>query len=67
MSTDIDHIDALVKRADPVDPRSLPGPDSRQAERIWERVRAAALLETDAPSGLPAGDQGGPDACPGQP
>ena len=49
MNTDIDHMDALVKRADPVDLLSLPGPDSRQAERIWERVRAAASLETDTP------------------
>jgi hypothetical protein len=49
MRTDIDHIDALVKEADPVDPLSLAGPDSEEAERIWERVQAAASLGTDAP------------------
>ncbi len=43
MRTDIDHIDALVKQADPVDPLSMPGPDSPQAESIWERVQAASL------------------------
>ena len=49
MSTDIDFIDALVKRADPVDPLSLPGPDSPVAEDIWERVQAAA----SSPKGTP--------------
>jgi hypothetical protein len=50
MRTDIDHIDAFVKGADPVDPLSLVGPDSQEAEGIWERVQAAASLGTDAPS-----------------
>ncbi len=49
MRSDIDHIDALVKGADPVHPLSLWGPESQEAVRIWERVRAAASLDTDAP------------------
>jgi hypothetical protein len=49
MRTDIDHIDALVKGADPVDPLSLSGPESQEADRIWERVKAATSLGTDAP------------------
>jgi hypothetical protein len=49
MSTDTDHIDALVKRADPVDPLSLVGPDSPEAEDIWERVLAATSLGTATP------------------
>lgn len=48
MRTDIDRIDALVKRADPVDPLSLAGPGSPEAEAIWERVQAAASLGTGA-------------------
>ncbi len=48
MSTDTDHIDALVKRADPVDPLFLVGPDSPKAEDIWERVLAATLAGTSA-------------------
>jgi hypothetical protein len=48
MRTDIDHIDALVKRADPVDPLSLAGPDSPEAEGIWERVQATTSLGKDA-------------------
>ena len=48
MRTDIERIDALVKRADPVDPLSLAGPDSLEAEDIWERVQAAMSLGTDA-------------------
>jgi hypothetical protein len=50
MRTDIDHIDALVKRVDPVGPLSLAGPDSPEAEGIWERVQAATSLGTGAPS-----------------
>ena len=49
MSTDIDVIDALVKRADPVDPLSLAGPDSPDAEGIWERVQAATSLPKGTP------------------
>ena len=49
MRSNIDDIDALVKRADPVDPLSLAGPDSQEAERIWERVQAAASSGTDSP------------------
>jgi hypothetical protein len=48
MRSDIDCIDALVKRADPVDPLSPAGPDSLEAEGIWERVQAAMSLETDS-------------------
>ena len=36
-----DDIDNLVKRADPVGPTPLVGPDSPEAEGIWERVLAA--------------------------
>jgi hypothetical protein len=49
MRTDIDHIDVVVKRADPVDSLYLPGLDSPEAEGIWERVQAATSLGTDAP------------------
>jgi hypothetical protein len=49
MRTDIDHIDVVVKTVDPVDPLCLPGPDSPEAEGIWERVQAATLLGTDDP------------------
>ena len=52
MRTDIDHIDALVKRTDPVNPLSLAGPDSPEAEGIWERLQAAVSLGTD-PSLVP--------------
>ena len=48
MRTDIERIDALVKGADPVDPLSLAGPDSQEADNIWERVQAAASLGADA-------------------
>ena len=47
MRTDFDHVDALVKRADPVNPLTLMGPDSPDAEDIWERVQAATLLDRD--------------------
>jgi hypothetical protein len=50
MRTDIDHIDALVKRADPADPWSPPGPHSPEAEGIWEQVQAAMSLDTDSSS-----------------
>ena len=48
MGTDLNGIDALVKRADPADPLSAAGPDSREAEAIWERVEAAMSSDADS-------------------
>jgi hypothetical protein len=49
MSTDTNHIDALVKRVDPMGPLSIVGPDSPEAQDIWERVLASTSLGTSAP------------------
>ncbi len=49
MSIDTDHIDALLKRADPADALSQVGPDSPKGREIWERVLAATSLGTSAP------------------
>jgi hypothetical protein len=49
MSIDTDHIDALVKEADPAHALSQVGPDSSKAGEIWERVLVVASLGTSAP------------------
>jgi hypothetical protein len=50
MNTAADHIDVLVRRADPAGPSSVAGPDSPKAEEIWERLLAATSSGTDAPT-----------------
>jgi hypothetical protein len=58
MRSDIDGIDALVKRADPVDPLSPAGSDSLEAGGIWERVQAALSSDTDSELVLRPGPTG---------
>ena len=52
MRTDIDHIDALVKEADPVHPLVPSGARLSKAGEIWERVLVAVSLGTDRPAVL---------------
>ncbi len=53
MRIDIDHIDTLIKGADPADTSCLVDADSPEAEQIWERVLAATSSGTAAPFSRP--------------